>query len=184
MPPERPFLPHDHFPTLPPDADQESVAREQKARAICQMGNHRAILESFREPENHLLLEEHKKSLQSDPHILDKLSDILPSLTAAHWEMLALLDLFDPATFDHCVRTYQIIERKLKSAHPVGAFLETELKREGVTRETLAISALLHDVGKIGIPLKDLILNNSASPISEWHHLCSRILLRARPLRD
>ncbi|MBP6889770.1 MAG: HD domain-containing protein [Candidatus Moranbacteria bacterium] len=172
MPPEQPFI-----STEAPISQQEKVhsepalEREQQARILCQIGNHHAILESFKTSENRLLLEESILRLQSNPTIREQLSDIIPALAPAHWEMLTLLELFDIETFEHCIRTYQILERKLKSTHPVGNFLRAELEKEGVQRETLTIAALLHDVGKIGIPFKDLILNNSLTD-SQWHRLC------------
>ncbi len=170
MPPEQPFIPHEQTLTQH-DTDPERLVREEQARIICQSGNHRSILESFKDPENRILLEEHTRSLQSDHRVREQLSGILTSLSPAHWEMLTLLHLFDTETFNHCIRTYQIVQRKLQSTHPVGEFLRAELNKEGVPQETLAISALLHDIGKIGIPLKELILNNTLTD-QEWHRLC------------
>lgn len=171
MQPEQPFIPHEQTLDTQHDTDPERLAREERVRMICQSGNHHSILESFKDPENHILLEEHTHSLQSDHRVREQLSGILASLSPAHWEMLTLLHLFDTETFNHCIRTYQIVQRKLQSTHPVGEFLRTELSKEGVPQETLAISALLHDIGKIGIPLKELILNNTLTD-QEWHHLC------------
>ncbi len=171
MPPEQPYISHEQTPDTRYDAaDTARMDREQRARMICQSGNHHAILESFRNPDNRNLLEEHTRALQSDQKLREQLSNILTSLSPAHWEMLTLLHLFDTETFNHCVRTYQIVQRKLQSTHPVGDFLRAELSREGILPETLAISALLHDIGKIGIPLKDLILNNTLTD-QEWYHL-------------
>lgn len=171
MQPEQPFIPHEQTLDTQHDTDPERLAREERVRMICQSGNHHSILESFKDPENHILLEEHTRSLQSDHRVREQLSGILASLSPAHWEMLTLLHLFDTETFNHCIRTYQIVQRKLQSTHPIGEFLRTELSKEGVPQETLAISALLHDIGKIGIPLKELILNNTLTD-QEWHHLC------------
>jgi len=171
MPPEQPFLPTAQPIKQEKYIDEHALNQEQRARTLCQSGNHRTILESFKAPENRPLLEERVVHLQLDPHIQEKLAAIIPDLSPAHWEMLTLLELFDTETFHHCIRTYQILERKLESAHPVGNFLRMELEREGIQRETLAIAALLHDVGKIGIPFKDIILNNSLTD-SQWHSLC------------
>ncbi|MBP7811852.1 MAG: hypothetical protein KA054_03355 [Candidatus Moranbacteria bacterium] len=171
MPPEKPFIEQEHAHTETHSFDEKAFAREQHTRALCQLGNYQTILESFRDPENRLLLDEQIQRLKSDSHIQEKLSAIIPALSPTHWEILTLLELFDIETFHHCIRTYQIVERKLESTHPVGAFLRAELAKESVPETTLAIAALLHDVGKIGIPLKDLILNNTLTD-REWHHLC------------
>lgn len=171
MPPERPFIEREPLHIEDHSSDEHVLDRERRARTLCQSGNHQAIFENFQNPENRPLLQEQILRLQSDTHIREKLSDIIPALSPAHWEMLTLLELFDTETFHHCIRTYQIVERKLESTHPVGELLRSELKREGIPETTLAIAALLHDVGKIGIPLKDLVLNNSLTD-SEWHRFC------------
>ena len=171
MPPETPFIEQEPPHIENRSSDEHVLDRERRARTLCQSGNHQVILESFRTPENHTLLQEQVLRLQSDTHIREKLSDILPALSPVHWDMLTLLELFDTETFHHCIRTYQIVERKLKSTHPVSDFLKSELERERIPETTLAIAALLHDVGKIGIPLKDLILNNPLTDY-EWHQLC------------
>lgn len=169
MPPEQPFYTHES-----PTSEYHDVLaaqRENEARALCQIGNHNAILQLFREPENRTLLDEQINRVRVDPFVQEKLTAIIPDLSPAHWEMLTLLELFDIETFRHCIRTYQIVKQKLDSPNPVGTFLRTELEKESIPPTTLAIAALLHDIGKIGIPLKELTLNNSLTD-REWHQLC------------
>lgn len=178
MPPEQPYITPPE-PKLPepvafkqvPLAAAEQIEEEERARRICQLGDYTAILTTFHQPENQPLLEKQIGRLQSNPRIREALAPLDDALSPQHWEMLTLIFLFDTETFEHCLRTYQIVERKLQSQHPISHFLKTELKQEGVTQETLAIAALLHDVGKIGIPLKDIILNNTLTD-AEWHTLC------------
>ena len=166
MPPERPYidLVSDH--SKHPD-DEQLLQREQVARTLCQLGNYRVILETFAQSQYRALLDEQIARLRSDSVIQQQLLDIKEHLTPAHWEMLTLLELFDSETFQHSIRTYQSINGKLKSTQPIGEYIHTEIDKEGVSRETLLIAALLHDIGKIGLPLKDIILNNTLTD-QEW----------------
>lgn len=68
------------------------------------------------------------------------------------WEMLTVLELFDPETARHCVDTYDIAKSKVESELFNGVVLADWFQREGVDLHTFYVSCLLHDIGKVEVP--------------------------------
>lgn len=95
-------------------------------------------------------------------------------LTKKDWEMLTTLWLYDPETADHSVETYRIaherIERPIElKEHAVVINLSQEFSREGVSKEQFLRACLLHDIGKLSIPIE--VLTNHLTDAE-----CARIL--------
>lgn len=68
------------------------------------------------------------------------------------WEMLTVLELFDPETARHCVDTYHIAKKKVETPLSTGITLANYFSEEGVSLQQFFVSCLLHDIGKIEVP--------------------------------
>lgn len=82
-------------------------------------------------------------------------------LTSADWKMLSILWLYDPETAAHSVQTYRIarerIDRPIElKEHDIVINLAEEFSREGVNEEVFLRACLLHDIGKLSIPIEVL----------------------------
>ena len=65
------------------------------------------------------------------------------------WRILTALEIFDKATFEHCLRTFTA-SKEIISAHLPN--LAKEIEKEGVTLEQFYRACLFHDLGKFAIP--------------------------------
>lgn len=147
----------------------ERNEREKNAAALCQLGDYEKILEAFALPENTGLLEE-QIDLLRNRYASSRLGEASEHLQAHDWEMLAILRLFDHTTFEHCLRTYETAHQKINSPEAVGIYLRASIEKEGFTPWDIELACLLHDMGKIALIPKDLILNNILEN-DEWHAL-------------
>lgn len=82
-------------------------------------------------------------------------------LTRDDWEMLASLWIYDPETADHSVETYRIARERIDmpfelKEHAATIHLSQEFSKEGVSREEFLRACLLHDVGKLAMPIEVL----------------------------
>ncbi len=153
--------------------EKEGLAvRKQRAEALCQQGDYATIIAQFSHPENQGLFAEQQKRLQEEG-ARGLLKDAMDKLQPHDWEMLTLLELFDRATYEHCVRTYALASEKIESSGPVGAYLRERITAEGLSPWDIELACLLHDVGKITLSPKELLLNNTLSG-SEWQELFTR----------
>lgn len=154
---------------LRPDATPEQREHESTAAKICQLGDYAKILETFALPENAGLLES-QIVLLKNRYGSSRLTEASRHLQGQDWEMLTILELFDHTTFEHCLRTYETAHQKITSSEAVGAYLRTHIAAEGFTPWDIELACLLHDMGKIALVPKDLILNNILKN-EEWHAL-------------
>ena len=148
---------------------QEQQERESTAAEICQLGDYTKILETFALPENAGLLESQLVILKNR-YGSSRLTEASRHLERHDWEMLTILELFDHTTFEHCLRTYETAHQKITSSEAVGTYLRTHIAEEGFTPWDIELACLLHDMGKIALTPKDLILNNVLKN-QEWHAL-------------
>lgn len=153
--------------------------RKSQAELICQSGNYETILKQFALPENSGLLEGQiaRVRAESRRYNLHTASD---QLHEHDWEMLTILELFDHTTFEHCVRTYTIAKEKIESPGPVGIYLRQHIETEGLTPWDIEVACLLHDMGKITLTPKNILLNNPLSD-AEWHGLFTQFCQNSFP---
>lgn len=147
----------------------ETKESEKKASDICQLGDYEKILATFALPENAGLLEEQIDLLRNN-HGSNRLREASQHLEEHDWEMLTILELFDHTTFEHCLRTYETAHQKINSPEAVGAYLRASIEKEGFAPWDIELACLLHDMGKIALIPKDLILNNILEN-EEWRAL-------------
>lgn len=143
-------------------------AHENEARDLCQSGDYGRILETFSLPENEDRLREQTARLRHE--YADRLRAASTHLEEHDWEMLTILELFDKETFEHCLRTYETAHHKIHSLGPVGEYLRKHIDTEGLSPWDIELACLLHDMGKIALVPKNLILNNLLAD-REWHAL-------------
>lgn len=158
-------------PPRPTEAQKQQEQREHESTAaeICQLGDYAKILETFALPENAGLLESQIVILKNR-YGSSRLTEASRHLQGQDWEMLTILELFDHTTFEHCLRTYETAHQKITSSEAVGAYLRTHIADEGFTPWDIELACLLHDMGKVALAPKDLILNNVLKN-EEWHTL-------------
>lgn len=156
--------------TEQPDLEsQEKQGLKENATAICQLGDYAKILETFSLPENKGLLEG-QIDLLKDRYGSSRLKEASQHLREYDWEMLTILELFDHTTFEHCLRTYETTHRKINSPEAVGTYLRENIEKEGFAPWDIELACLLHDMGKIAMIPRDLILNNTLKN-NEWRAL-------------
>lgn len=170
-PTERPTtavtLPIEKFTDI--EAAETEAKRESLARFIAEQGSYDAILNTFAQRENQGMLAEQIDRLKSE-HSEGRLRDAREHLSPHDWEMLTILELFDTATFEHVLRTYESLHEKLSSHQPIGILLRERLAQDGISAWDLELAALLHDMGKIAMIPKQYILQNSLKD-EEWRAL-------------
>ncbi len=141
------------------DKDEEELHREKIARDIAQKGDYDAILEELEEKD---LLYEQIERLQGVVSI--------EFLTENDWKMLAVMELYDKGTFEHCVKTYLIAKEKVEKMLGDQIVIADLIKNEGMELEVFYRACLFHDIGKVEIP--SFVLHNSLTD-SEWmNNLC------------
>lgn len=101
-------------------------------------------------------------------------------LSKTDWEMLVVLELYDPGTFEHALRVFETIHEKVESRRNIGLFLRRHLSEENVSKEDLFRAAMLHDIGKTSIP-KEVLLDTTTE--EEWMML-AKSLLEPRQYED
>lgn len=82
-------------------------------------------------------------------------------LTESDWEMLATLWLHDEETAVHSVDTYRIARDRIREPlrltdPPIEIDLSKAFSREGVSEEQFLRACLLHDIGKLAMPIEVL----------------------------
>ncbi len=89
------------------------------------------------------------------------------------WELLAVLELFDPETAQHCISTYEIAREKVEKVLWNGMVLADTFRQESVDLRQFYRACLLHDIGKIEVP--HAVLGNHVPD-----ERCAEILLEHR----
>lgn len=147
----------------------EKKESEEKAAALCQLGDYEKILAAFSLPENTGLLEG-QIDLLKNRYGSSRLREASRHLQEHDWEMLTILERFDHTTFEHCLRTYETARQKIESSEAVGIYLRANIAKEGFIPWDIELACLLHDMGKIALIPKELVLNNLLRN-DEWHAL-------------
>ncbi len=98
---------------------------------------------------------------------LEELDDFGQELKPDVWEMLTVMELFDPETARHCVDTYHIAKHKVEDRLFNGMVLIDSFKEEGASPDVFFTSCLLHDIGKIELPYAVVGNNVSDSECAE-----------------
>lgn len=156
--------------TAPPSMEAKKdleFPEETKAREILDLhfGDYIAIREAFK---NEKILPKNIDWIQND---LRKKIPEASFLQESDYEMLFVLRLFHPETYEHSVRTYATGREKIMSDHPVGAYLRKKIGEEipeGNALEIVYRSLLLHDMGKIAVPV--FILDDTHTD-TQWERL-------------
>ena len=141
--------------------DTDSVPTTPRARAesICELGDYAQIIDTFSWPENKGLLPKQIVELKKK-YGRTRLKEASLHLTQEDWEMLTVLELFDHDTFEHCLRTYEMAREKIHHPGTLGVSLRELISAEGMLPWDIELACLLHDMGKIVLIPKNLILNN------------------------
>ena len=140
---------------------------ETIARGVCRSGDYFTLLEHLRESglyegERERIRQEYGPRLHHVTFLSEK-----------EWEILTILELYDPPTFRHALRVFESIYDKVTGRRAVGIFLRDHLFREDVSKEDLYRAALLHDIGKVTIP-KEIL--HDVTTDDEWIMLAKAFL--------
>lgn len=104
----------------------------------------------------------------------ERLGDTESFVTKTVWEALTIIELFHPETAEHCVETYRLAREKVERHLAGSDVLLSELfGEEQVTLPVFYRACLLHDVGKVDVPVE--IITNRATDadcahLLEAHH--------------
>lgn len=161
--------PETHLPVPEIETAEKEKSAEHLAREICQCGDYRKMLDTFALPENAGLFEgqiRRMKEFYGNTRLHDAERSGL--LQMGDWEMLTILELFDHSTFEHSLRMYEKVHQKLHSGNSVERYLSLNIAAEDLSPRDIELACLLHDIGKINLVPKDLLLNNTLSE-NEWH---------------
>ena len=135
--------------------DQERVERQ-----LC--AGFDAILAKLRKDPDELKARIEKlKSLPDYGGILGKLEHYF---TEEHWEMAAVLEEYDTATFNHSLRVAAFVY-DLTNDKETNTYLKEHIGIEAGSLEELFTAALFHDIGKTAIP-HDILHDNHSR--REW----------------
>lgn len=130
----------------------------KRAQDIAGRGDYNTI---YTELETAHLLERHVATMKTHHGAHFEAQKFL--LEEEDWKMLAILDLYDVATLQHSMRTFDIahdmITRTLRGPHNENIRLQMFIQSEGVSLNQFLRAALFHDIGKVGIPRE--VLNNA-----------------------
>ena len=140
---------------------------ESPARSICRCGDYFTLLERLKES---ALYEDERDRIRRE--YADGLA-AATFLSDAEWEMLTVLELYDPLTFRHAIRVFGTIREKVSNRREIGIFLRAHLFREDISKEDLYRAALLHDIGKVTIP-KEIL--HDVTTDEEWIMLAKSFL--------
>jgi len=94
------------------------------------------------------------------------------------WEMLTVMELFDPITAEHCISTYQTAKEKVEK--PMGKYkitLSNEFRKEQVSVEQFYNACLFHDIGKIAVPR---FIIDSHIQDEEWREMLCKMIIEKR----
>lgn len=132
------------------EREHEETPEEAHERAveIAGKGNYEAIHTELASPENAALFEHETERVRAEYEL-----DRIEFLTDNDREMFTILDLYDPDTAHHCLKTYEIAKEKMEMPiHGETSFAEVIRQREDVTLEQFYRACLFHDIGKVEVP--------------------------------
>ena len=135
--------------------------QEEKEIQLCNGFN--TLLEKLRkDPDDLRSRIERLQSLPDCDNILEKLS---PYFTGEHWEMIAVLEVYDSHTFDHSLRVAAFVYGITMEKGETAAYMKEKIGSEQGSLDELFTAALFHDIGKTAIPSAILHDNHSRR---EW----------------
>lgn len=93
-------------------------------------------------------------------------SSDFPTKEAKLWDLFTILELYDPETAIHSVKTYQIAKEKVEKVLSRNIVLAKIIENEGVELERFYFACLNHDIGKVEIP--HFIITNKTTK-AQWN---------------
>ncbi|RMD59875.1 hypothetical protein D6821_00125 [Candidatus Parcubacteria bacterium] len=146
---------------------------ERRARQIARQGLSE-YLKIKKELENSGVWQEQLKRVK------DKYSQQLQEakfLTAKDWEILALMEFYDPETVEHCIATFQLLHQKLRRPLEIIPGQQKIVLAEILDPQNLEQverATLLHDIGKV-ITIPPSVLHHHWSE-QEWEEKAQEIV--------
>ncbi|MCK9351527.1 MAG: HD domain-containing protein [Candidatus Paceibacterota bacterium] len=151
-----------------------------RGKEIAQCGDFRCILETLRKEG---LLEKCIDLMQSEYNVFFASNGFKPDRTV--WETLTILGLYDTPTLEHCLRTFSITRdiatKPLLGPRGEEIILKEYIEEAGVPLPKLFLAAMVHDIGKIKLPIE--ILHNSLTD-EEMNHLLTDMIWRGDSVEE
>lgn len=147
---------------------EQTLEQEHSTLQLCAGFN--TILERLKE--NPLGLQASIERLKNLPNCDGILKKFTPYFEKEHWEMIATLEAYDQATFEHSLRVASFVYDMASGGGATETYLKQRVTMEQSTLEELYTAALFHDIGKTAIPREVLHDTHSrrewAKRANEW----------------
>ena len=145
--------------------------KSSEARTIARLGDFDLIEQRLHEQD--LMQKERNRVRNQFSQFIE--STDFPTKSEQMWDLLTILELYDPETAIHSIKTYQIAKEKIEKILSRNILFSEIIQNEGVDLERFYFACLNHDIGKVEIP--HFIIQNATTK-DQWREKLEKCLER------